>query len=230
MARINAYTKDESINGSDSLLGSDVSGSTRTFHISDLQEFLISQGVSGEVGYQFDNTVGDTDLGSGGFSANSSTFSSVNKITVHSSYIGGKNVTDYLNTFVGQEILIYNIKDRNNFARYVFDGSFEENPNNSSLKDVDVTYKSSNGNFIKGEFYAFGFEGRDRHYTHHQNNASNTWVINHDLNKFPSVSIKFSSSDQVYNNVGALAGVVYTDKNNLTINLVSSESGYAYLN
>jgi len=48
--------------------------------------------------------------------------------------------------------------------------------------------------------------------------------------KFPSVSIKFSSSDNVYTNVGAFAGVVYTDENNLTINLAAAESGYAYLN
>jgi hypothetical protein len=72
--------------------------------------------------------------------------------------------------------------------------------------------------------------GQDATYVHHQNNASTTWTINHGMGKFPSVSIKFSSSDQIYENVGAFAGVVYTDKNNLTINLAAAESGYAYLN
>lgn len=70
----------------------------------------------------------------------------------------------------------------------------------------------------------------DSTYTHNQNNASTTWTINHNLDKFPSVSIKFSSSDEVYTNVGAFAGVTYTDENNLTINLAVAESGYAYLN
>ena len=73
MARINAYTKDGSIQGSERLLGSDQDGSTKTFTINDVKDFLIAQGVSGAVGYQFDNTVGDNDLGSGGFSANSTT-------------------------------------------------------------------------------------------------------------------------------------------------------------
>lgn len=68
------------------------------------------------------------------------------------------------------------------------------------------------------------------HFTHNQNSASTTWTINHNLNKFPSVSIKFSSSDNVYTNVGALGGVTYTDENNLTITLAAAESGYAYLN
>ena len=67
-------------------------------------------------------------------------------------------------------------------------------------------------------------------YTHSQNLASTTWTINHNLGKYPAVSIKFSSSDEVYTNVGAFAGVTYTNENSITINLAAAESGYAYLN
>lgn len=67
-------------------------------------------------------------------------------------------------------------------------------------------------------------------YVHNQSLASTTWTINHNLGKFPAVSIKFSSSDQVYTNVGAFAGVTYTNENSITINLAAAESGYAYLN
>ena len=70
----------------------------------------------------------------------------------------------------------------------------------------------------------------ERLYTHHQNTASNTWVINHNKNTFPNVSLKFSSSDNVYTNVGAFGGVTYTDSNTITITLAAAESGYAYLN
>jgi len=69
-----------------------------------------------------------------------------------------------------------------------------------------------------------------RLYTHHQNSASNTWVINHNKNTFPSVSLKFSSSDEIYENVGAFAGVKYNNNNTITITLAAAESGYAYLN
>jgi hypothetical protein len=61
-----------------------------------------------------------------------------------------------------------------------------------------------------------------------QSSASTTWTIAHNLNKFPSVVIKFSTGE--YTNVGALGGVTYTDANNLTINLAAAESGVAYLN
>jgi len=82
--------------------------------------------------------------------------------------------------------------------------------------------------------YAIGdladFINKQQLYTHHQNSTSNTWVINHNLGKFPTVSLKFSSSDDVYTNVGAFAGIVYTNENTLTITLAAAESGYAYLN
>tara|TARA_X000001388_G_scaffold74235_1_gene66930 strand:- start:1691 stop:2020 length:330 start_codon:yes stop_codon:yes gene_type:complete len=65
-------------------------------------------------------------------------------------------------------------------------------------------------------------------FVHNQASASTTWTIAHNLNKFPSVVIKFSTGE--YTNVGALGGVTYTDANNLTINLAAAESGVAYLN
>ena len=71
---------------------------------------------------------------------------------------------------------------------------------------------------------------KGRLFTHHQNTASTTWVINHNLNTFPSVSIKFSSSDDIYENVGAFGGVTYNNENTITITLAAAESGYAYLN
>ena len=52
------------------------------------------------------------------------------------------------------------------------------------------------------------FIKKERLYTHNQAIASTTWTINHNLETFPSVSIKFSSSDDVYENVGAFGGDV----------------------
>ncbi len=71
---------------------------------------------------------------------------------------------------------------------------------------------------------------KERLYVHNQALASQTWVVNHNTDSFPSVSIKFSSSDEVYENVGAFAGIKYNSGNTLTITLAAAESGYAYLN
>tara|TARA_Y100001954_G_C15631842_1_gene513107 strand:+ start:163 stop:504 length:342 start_codon:yes stop_codon:yes gene_type:complete len=78
--------------------------------------------------------------------------------------------------------------------------------------------------------YLKTFIKKERLFIHHQNSASNTWTINHNLDTFPDVCIKFSSSDEVYENVGAFAGVKYNDNNTITITLAAAESGYAYLN
>ncbi len=74
------------------------------------------------------------------------------------------------------------------------------------------------------------FIKKARLYTHHQNTASSTWTINHNTETFPNVSLKFSSSDEIYENVGAFAGVKYNNNNTITITLSAAESGYAYLN
>ena len=74
------------------------------------------------------------------------------------------------------------------------------------------------------------FIKKERLFIHHQNSASTTWTINHNTESFPSVSLKFSSSDEIYENVGAFAGVKYDNNNTITITLAAAESGYAYLN
>ena len=68
-------------------------------------------------------------------------------------------------------------------------------------------------------------------FKHHQNNASSTWSINHylDLTDYlPNITIKLSGGIQI-NNIQALGLVTYVDKDNLTINLLNAESGYAYI-
>tara|TARA_R100001509_G_scaffold163925_1_gene139769 strand:- start:266 stop:607 length:342 start_codon:yes stop_codon:yes gene_type:complete len=84
-------------------------------------------------------------------------------------------------------------------------------------------------NYLLNDLAAF-IVGSNSTFVFEQTNASSTWTINHNLGRFPSVSIKFSSSDSVYTNVQAFAGVTYNNNNTITINLAAAESGFAYLN
>ena len=97
---------------------------------------------------------------------------------------------------------------------------------NDKLLGTDVSGDTKNFKMLDVAAYV---KSKD-HFTHNQNSASTTWTIAHNLNKFPSVSIKFSSSDEVYENVGAFGGVTYNNANTITITLAAAESGYAYLN
>lgn len=64
----------------------------------------------------------------------------------------------------------------------------------------------------------------DKNYIHNQLAASTTWTINHNLEKFPSVTVQDSASTNI------IGEVTYIDNNNLTITFSDELSGKAYLN
>lgn len=234
MARINQYTKDTNITGSDKFLGSDSSGATRNFLVEDLQTFLAETATSGSssrFSYKYE-TVG-TSSGDMLFTFSSgSTFANVTsiKISKYNYRRPSIDISKALELLNGKDIIIYDVNNRNNYGVYKA-GNIAVDSNDSNFYDLSITMKKNNGSVTIDKIYGIDlFAGSDVNYVHHQNNAATTWSINHNLGKFPSVSIKFSSSDSVYTNVGAFAGVVYTDEDNLTINLAAQESGYAYLN
>lgn len=69
-----------------------------------------------------------------------------------------------------------------------------------------------------------GEAGSDKSFIFNQNVASNLWEINHNLNKFPSVTIIDSGNNIV------IGEVTYINENSLQISFTSPFSGSAYLN
>ena len=64
----------------------------------------------------------------------------------------------------------------------------------------------------------------DKHFTYEQAVASDTWVINHNLNKFPSVSLVDTTGVQ-------FQGLVeYIDENNCKVYMNGATKGKAFLN
>jgi hypothetical protein len=57
-----------------------------------------------------------------------------------------------------------------------------------------------------------------------QADAASQWVINHTLEKFPSVTVVDSAGNVVYGQVN------YVDENTVTVDFGASFSGTAYLN
>lgn len=66
--------------------------------------------------------------------------------------------------------------------------------------------------------------GNDAHFVHRQDMTSSVWEIEHNLNKYPSVTVVDSGDNVLHTEV------VYIDKNNLEVRFVASTSGKAYLN
>ncbi len=110
-------------------------------------------------------------------------------------------------------------------SKYQLDGSISEtdrllgsdeggNTRNFKVKDLSNYFASTAGVF-----------------KHNQNNAAAEWTINHNLDLadyLPNITVKMSTG-VVYPNIQGMGMVTYVDKDNLKINFIAAESGYAYL-
>jgi len=65
-------------------------------------------------------------------------------------------------------------------------------------------------------------------YIHTQSVTSNTWNINHQLNKFPSVTVVDTTVSA--DGIKVIGDIEYVDNNNITITFVHEILGKAYLN
>jgi len=66
--------------------------------------------------------------------------------------------------------------------------------------------------------------GFDKNYVHDQNSPSNSWIITHNLNKNPAVSVVDSAGTLI------ICDVQYDSNNQVTLTFDSSTSGKAYFN
>lgn len=64
----------------------------------------------------------------------------------------------------------------------------------------------------------------DKHFAYEQAQPSDTWEIQHNLRKYPSVSITDTANTEV------VGEVQYLDENSLRVTFSAPVAGYAYLN
>lgn len=89
------------------------------------------------------------------------------------------------------------------------------------ISNQDVTVVSVSG--PQGPAGPAGASG-DKNYTHDQTNASATWIINHNLAKYPSVSVVDTGGNWV------IGDISYTNLNQVIISFAAAFSGKAYFN
>jgi len=232
MARIVTYGLD-TLDSSDKLLGSDGSGNTKNFSVSEISTFFKnsgSGGASGQFNYQYTRNSSAINKGHMHIAAGSDiiNFSTVTTIKL-SKYVQEdiiNTIQNYLtNEFVGKEIIIADTLIPNNYGTYSVT-SVTVDANNNNFYDLVLSYKSGNGTLTDGQFYSIIlFAGaQDVHFEFQQASGATVWTVNHNLGKFPSVTIKLSDGTQVQ------ALVTHTNNNTLTITFSGENSGTAYLN
>ena len=238
MARISTYGIDAKPELSDKVLGTNTTAGAdlRTKNYS-LKEIIDLFNQSNSLGvadqslflYQSDISQG-RDAGTISFVAGGGVgtpFSTITQVLISKRATGNRSVAQYLPLFAGKDIILAEYGNINNFGTYKV-ASITTDVAEPNFFLVTLENYASNGVISLDGYYIFSefvdADAGDKNFVFTQDSASNTWVIQHNLNKFPSVTSVNVNNIQMYGEV------VFTDVNNLTINFTSASSGKAYIN
>lgn len=114
--------------------------------------------------------------------------------------------------------------DINKVSRASSFAKFNDTINNKGLEyggDYESNFTSRS---LVTKQYVDAQIGSDKNYIHNQSIPSSIWSINHNLNKFPSITIVDSGGTEVEGDVD------HVDQNNITVTFSASFSGKAYIN
>ena len=233
MARISTYVSDTDINPDDKWIGSDANNgfATKNFTSRNVAYYLNrfnEIGVGSQINFEFEIDLtdgvlpGKMAIGDGW--VDDFPIYNITEIRFSTLTVDGKSILEYLQYLVGEEVLLFNTSDRNNFGHFKF-LSLQEESSNVYVGTFD--FLDANGVLTDSNIYGLGIflkGSKDKHYRHVQNASSNIWVINHNLQKFPAVVVKDSAGTIVIGDIN------YIDENNVTLTFSGAFSGEAFLN
>ena len=241
MARISKYPVQPNPDGSDILLGTDINGgayATKNFFVKDIGAASIADFLE-NTNWKFEkdilvapfekNTVYRPLGGGDEFSWSSVTalrFQIIMKNDTNSlkylSYLLSSDPVTGLPS-VNNKIKIYDRNSLDSFGIFTFTAlTLIE----GSIYEATLSHVSSTGGTQQGKIYGaeFAQEEEDKEFIFNQPTPQVTWTINHNLNKFPSVSVVNT------NNILMYGDTTYVDKDNIIITFSAGFSGKAYLN
>ena len=241
MARISTYPVDQNPDGTDVLLGTDSTGgvnATKNFRISDISIIVIQEWLLNT------NWVFNIDASDAAFRKSQLYFSvgggdktTWANITTLRATLMMKNNSDsekylrYLLTndpvtgkpAANNQIKIHDRDDLSSFGIFEFT-SLTLVPNETFIYDLGLTYVNGSGTIQSKHVYGIDTNTIIDTFKFIQGVPSTTWVVAHNLNKFPSITVVDSAGTVV---TGQYA---YTDNNNVTLTFSAAFAGKAYLN
>ena len=226
MARISSYPRDLDVVDNDSWIGTSVPGlQTRNFTAEAVAKYLNIKGkisISAQMVFKFTDTAPPA---SGQFSgpADGSNIADVATVQISGVDISGQNTVPFMDYLVGNNILISEQNAISNFGHYTIDSYTL----NGAVYTLNITNLFGNGVLDLDKFYDFAvftLSSPDKTFEFDQGQPALVWTIQHNLNKFPSVSVVDTANTVVNSQVN------YIDKNNITINNTAQFAGKAYLN
>ena len=230
MARISSYPRDLDVNDGDAWIGTESSNRlTRNFTAAAVAKYLNIKGkisISAQMVFKFVLTAIPAN---GEFSgpADGSNMGDITTLEVSGLDASGQNTVQFIEYLVGNNILISKQNDISVFGHFTID-SYTSNGGVYTLA-LTLVGSGSNGVISENAFYDFAVftlsSGlADKTFEFTQGVPAVTWNIQHNLGKFPSVSVVNN------NNVVINGEITYIDNNNLTCNFSAAFAGKAYLN
>ena len=231
MSKISSYPSKPILEGSDILIGTSAeNGQTKNFSVQALSNYAINVWLSA-ISWKFVILEPDPiirELGSisfENFEGQSTPWANITKLFINTSMPNGTASINYLSRLIGKNIILGDRNNLDGYGVFRFDSLTQED---GSVYSMSLTYLSGSGVIKALHYYgiqidADAIEG-DKNYVFTQASPSATWVVQHDMDKFPSVAVVNT------NNVLMYGDTTYVDKNNLIINFSAGFSGKAYLN
>ena len=227
MARISSYPRDLEVTDGDAWVGTESSNRlTRNFTAAAVAKYLNIKGkisISAQMVFKFTQT---NPPASGQFSgpANDSNISAITTMQISNVDASGQNTVEFMEYLVGNNILISEQNNISLFGHFTID-SYTLNNNVATL---NLTNLFGNGALDLDKVYDFAVFTLSSQgvptFVFTQGIPATTWNIQHNLGKFPSVSVINN------NNVIINGEVTYIDNNNVQLNFSAGFSGKAYLN
>ena len=230
MARISSYPRDREVQDEDSWIGTESSNRvTRNFTAQAVADYLNIKGkisISAQMVFKFVLTAVPAN---GEFSgpADGSNMGSITTLEVSGLDASGQNTVQFMEYLVDNDILISKQNDISTFGHFTID-SYTLNGGVYTLA-LTLVGSGSNGVIIENAFYDFAVftlsSGlADKTFEFTQGVPAVTWNIQHNLGKFPSITVIDTANTVV---VGEYE---YIDSSNVTLTFLAGFAGKAYLN
>ena len=227
MARISSYPYDITVQDTDAWVGSDsVNRSTKQYTAEAVAKYLNIKGkisISAQMVFKYVAA----NPGAGDFSgpADGSAMTGITTMQLSTADVSGQDVVAFMNYLVGNNILI---SEQNNISTFGHFLITSYTVSTAGFYTLNLTSLGGNGNLADLLYYDFAVftlpsQGVPT-FIFTQPTPSIEWTVQHNLGKFPSVSVVNN------NNILMYGKTTYVDTNNLIINFSAGFSGKAYLN
>ena len=226
MARISSYPRDLDVVDNDSWIGTESSNrQTKNYTAAAVAKYLNIKGkisISAQMVFKFEvngATTGDFTGPADGAALNSIATMQLSIVDASS-----QDVVAFMNYLVGNNILISEQNNISTFGHYTIDSYTA----NGAFYTLNLTNIGGNGVLTNKLYYDFAVftlssQGAPT-FVFTQGVPATVWNIQHNLGKFPSVSV-VNNNDLLMN-----GEITYIDNNNITCNFSAAFAGKAYLN